>query len=893
MAIINQSNILNLQPGITAPVVVHMSEGDSGTKLSFKLIDGARAWTDPGNVVAAVHGRRQDGTQFGPYSCTISGDVVSFQTDAAIAAVAGSGIAQIVLTDSDQNTAGTANFAIMVERATFPMGVTYTNDKSVYEAILAYAQTIPAQVTENLTAKIDAETAAREAADATLNTKNSNLQSELEQEVQNRTTHDAVLSARMDEFSKLPSGSMSTAADAELVDIRVKADGTKASTAGNAVREQFTELNNQMEIIQTYNWKNGYVATNGTIVSNNTYTTRKYSELIVCPANTPVTYVAEKSANVYGISFWDANKTFISGIAYTGDDAENTVTSPANTMYARLSTTSELLSESYIAFSGTGMIALGDAINTIDRRFLRYIPFTTNGTIRSEQYTDLQEMISAEVIDDAYEIVLYYNDNDGQHNTGWQKRINVQSYNNPTYLRLRKADNSVMPAGSATTVAAAIRSNGINGIVMVGDIQDIREQTTELKNAINTIDRRFLRYIPFTTNGTIRSEQYTDLQEMISAEVIDDAYEIALWYNDGQRNTEWQKRINVQSYNNPTYLLLRKADNSVMPAGSATTVATAIRSNGIVMVEDIQDIREQLEQLDNGLSGYVDGTNGNDSNPGDSWETAFATIQKAIDAGYKSIRIKPGTYAAGISMSAMQGVHIYCDKSFDSFDATTAPNNSKVIIDCNNSLINGVLMQSCIDCSITDIEVKNATGNGFDIRGCSGDMLFNGCISHDNPGGQGFCLLNTNAAFISCGVYNIGTMGGGQHHDGFNIHGTGTTSFKDCWGHDCEDDGISHHDACYGYIDGGEWYNCGKGGVASPTHGAKIDVTNVYSHDNNYGLYAENGTASLAKISNISNCVFKDNAVFDISSKNNTLNIWNCVYDTINHSSTGSNNIIN
>ena len=57
MAIINQSNILNLQPGIAAPVVVHMSEGDVGTKLSFKLIDGARAWTDPGNVVAAVHGR--------------------------------------------------------------------------------------------------------------------------------------------------------------------------------------------------------------------------------------------------------------------------------------------------------------------------------------------------------------------------------------------------------------------------------------------------------------------------------------------------------------------------------------------------------------------------------------------------------------------------------------------------------------------------------------------------------------------------------------------------------------------------------------------------------------------------------------------------------------------
>ena len=244
MAIINQSNILNLQPGITAPVVVHMSEGDSGTKLSFKLIDGARAWTDPGNVVAAVHGRRQDGTQFGPYACTISGDVVSFQTDAAIAAVAGSGIAQIVLTDSDQNTAGTANFAIMVERATFPMGVTYTNDKSVYEAILAYVQTIPAQVTEDYTAKIAEESAARIAADTS-------LRAQISAEAAARSTEDAVLSARMDKFTKLPDGSISTAADAELVDIRVKADGTKASTAGNAVREQISGL--QDKIISSQN----------------------------------------------------------------------------------------------------------------------------------------------------------------------------------------------------------------------------------------------------------------------------------------------------------------------------------------------------------------------------------------------------------------------------------------------------------------------------------------------------------------------------------------------------------------------------------------------------------------------------------------------------------------
>lgn len=263
MAIINQNNVLNLQPGITAPVVVHMSEGDVGTKLSFKLIDGVNAWTDPGNVVAAVHGRRQDGTQFGPYACTISGDVVSFQTDAAMAGAAGSGIAQIVLTDSDQNTAGSANFAVMVERATFPMGVTYTNDKSVYEAILAYVQTIPAQVTRDYTTKIEAEAAAREAADTS-------LQSQITAEVDARANQDSVLSARMDEFTKLPDGSLSTAADAELADIRVMENGETATTAGNAVRAQVSSLDMNIGELEdaVYSFDNLFVFTKSAVSLN-------------------------------------------------------------------------------------------------------------------------------------------------------------------------------------------------------------------------------------------------------------------------------------------------------------------------------------------------------------------------------------------------------------------------------------------------------------------------------------------------------------------------------------------------------------------------------------------------------------------------------------------------
>lgn len=53
----------------------------------------------------------------------------------------------------------------------------------------------------------------------------------------------AVLEARMDEFTNLPYGSVSTAADAELVDIRIGADGYTWPNAGDAVRGQVEKIN--------------------------------------------------------------------------------------------------------------------------------------------------------------------------------------------------------------------------------------------------------------------------------------------------------------------------------------------------------------------------------------------------------------------------------------------------------------------------------------------------------------------------------------------------------------------------------------------------------------------------------------------------------------------------
>ena len=97
--------------------------------------------------------------------------------------------------------------------------------------------------------QISAERDAREEADSVLSEKATSLQTQISEERTERSQQDAVLSARMNEFTKLPSGSLSTAADAELVDIRVKADGTSATTAGNAVRDQISDLKSELNCL--------------------------------------------------------------------------------------------------------------------------------------------------------------------------------------------------------------------------------------------------------------------------------------------------------------------------------------------------------------------------------------------------------------------------------------------------------------------------------------------------------------------------------------------------------------------------------------------------------------------------------------------------------------------
>ena len=144
----------------------------------------------------------------------------------------------------------------------------------------------------------------------------------------------------------------------------------------------------------------------------------------------------------------------------------------------------------------------------------------------------------------------------------------------------------------------------------------------------------------------------------------------------------------------------------------------------------------------------------------------------------------------------------------------------------------GIRLENLSKVDLQDISVKFSKQSNYYIKNCM-DIHLQDCISQYTNVINGFQLNNSNGLLENCQSYN-------SRDDGFGAQDYGVTTYINCIGNYNSDDGISHHYGERATIIGGEYAHNGKGGVASPTYGAYVNIYNVYVHHNDVGIYATN-----------------------------------------------------
>ena len=239
---------------------------------------------------------------------------------------------------------------------------------------------------------------------------------------------------------------------------------------------------------------------------------------------------------------------------------------------------------------------------------------------------------------------------------------------------------------------------------------------------------------------------------------------------------------------------------------------------------------------------------GSDDNDGQTFDTAFATIKKALSVA-RTIFVERGEYTFPLIAQYMNNIKILPYNDGTAYDHAH-PNVEKITFDRSGGNISSIQFVYCNDIYIEDV-IFIGHGSSVIFQNCDKVHLVN-CEANDSVTNMGFDLVNTNGVFDKC-------YASGNHVDGFNFHGYGSTIMNDCLSENNDDDGCSHHDGCVGFINGGEFNGNGKAGIA-PAYGAQVNINNASCKENRLGIaYLSTNNGHAAMKGQINSCAMIGN----------------------------------
>lgn len=117
-----QRRSVNLVPGMSAPAVLHASEGDVGRVLEIVIIDGQLVYNIPSTATVTITATKPSGMGF-TQACTVTENgTATFETTASMTDESGKMEAEVRIVDGGKNI-GTANLLWIVERNPHPSNV--------------------------------------------------------------------------------------------------------------------------------------------------------------------------------------------------------------------------------------------------------------------------------------------------------------------------------------------------------------------------------------------------------------------------------------------------------------------------------------------------------------------------------------------------------------------------------------------------------------------------------------------------------------------------------------------------------------------------------------------------------------------------------------------------